>query len=166
MSFDAGRLLDGVGWKLLILLQDNARRSFSELGREVGLSAPAVAERVRRLEEAGLISGYHAAVRWERVGWPITALVRLSGISSEAPAVATLIAETPEVLECHRVTGEDSYILTVVAVSTQHLEQIVDRLIPYGRVTTSLVLSSPVRRRTVGQPEGRGGQGEGGRGGA
>lgn len=152
MAFDPGRLLDGVGWKLLTLLQENARRSFSELGREVGLTAPAVAERVRRLEEAGLITGYHAAVRWERAGWPITALIRLSGIASEAPQVAALVAGTPEVLECHRVTGEDSYILTVVAVSTQHLEQIVDRLIPYGRVTTSLVLSSPVRRRTIGPP--------------
>jgi Lrp/AsnC family leucine-responsive transcriptional regulator len=141
-----------VGWKLLLLLQENARRTFSELGREVGLSAPAVAERVRRLEEAGLIAGYHAVVRWERAGWPITALVRLSGISSEAPAVAGAIAAMPEVLACHRVTGEDSYILTVIAVSTQHLEQIVDALIPYGRVTTSLVLSSPVRRRTVGPP--------------
>jgi Lrp/AsnC family transcriptional regulator, leucine-responsive regulatory protein len=152
MAFESGRLLDGVGWKLLTLLQENARRSFSDLGREVGLSAPAVAERVRRLEEAGLITGYHAAVRWDRAGWPITALVRLSGISSEAPQVAALVAGTPEVLECHRVTGEDSYILTVVAVSTRHLEQIVDGLIPYGRVTTSLVLSSPVRRRTIGQP--------------
>jgi len=153
MSFDSKRLLDGVGWKLLMLLQENARSSYSELGRAVGLSAPAVAERVRKLEEAGMITGYHAAVRWERVGWPITALVRLSGISSEAPQVAGLIAGTPEVLACHRVTGEDSYILTVVAVSTLHLEQIVDRLIPYGRVTTSLVLSTPVRRRMIGPPE-------------
>lgn len=153
MSFESARLLDGVGWKLLTLLQEEARRSYSELGREVGLSAPAVAERMRRLEEAGLITGYHAVVRWERTGWPITALIRLSGISSEAPQVAALVAEMREVLECHRVTGEDSYILTVVAVSTQHLEQIVDRLIPYGRVTTSLVLSSPVRRRTIGPPE-------------
>ena len=152
MTFDTGRLLDGVGWKLLTLLQEHARSSYSELGREVGLSAPAVAERMRKLEEAGIITGYHAAVRWERAGWPITALVRLSGISSEAPHVAGLIAETPEVLACHRVTGEDSYILTVVAVSTLHLEQIVDRLIPYGRVTTSLVLSTPVRRRMIGPP--------------
>ncbi|GAB4423638.1 MAG: Lrp/AsnC family transcriptional regulator [Chloroflexi bacterium OHK40] len=152
MTFDSGRLLDAVGWKLLALLQENARSSYSELGRAVGLSAPAVAERVRRLEEAGVISGYHAAVRWERVGWPITALIRLSGISSEAPQVAGLIASMHEVLECHRVTGEDSYILTVVAVSTAHLEQLVDRLIPYGRVTTSLVLSSPVRWRMIGPP--------------
>ncbi len=153
MTFESRRLLDSVGWKLLALLQENARRSYSELGREVGLSAPAVAERVRRLEEGGIITGYHAAVRWERVGWPITALIRLSGIASEAPQVAAQIAATPEVLECHRVTGEDSYILTVVAVSTAHLEQIVDRLITFGRVTTSLVLSSPVRRRMIGPPE-------------
>jgi Lrp/AsnC family leucine-responsive transcriptional regulator len=152
MSLQTGRLLDGVSWKLLTLLQEDARRSFRELGREVGLSAPAVAERVRRLEEAGVIAGYHAAVRWDLVGWPITALVRLSGIASEAPQVAALLAATPEVLECHRVTGEDSYILTVVASSTRHLEQLVDRLIAHGRVTTSLVLSSPVRRRTIGPP--------------
>src|SRR3712207_1314014 len=112
MSFDSGRLLDGVGWKLLALLQENARSSYSELGRAVGLSAPAVAERVRRLEEAGIITGYHAAVRWERLGWGLAALVRLSGIGSEAPQVAGVITAMPEVLECHRVTGEDSYILT------------------------------------------------------
>lgn len=152
MTFDTGRLLDAVGWKLLALLQEDGRRSFSELGRAVGLSAPAVAERVRRLEEAGVISGYHASVRLDRVGWTIRAFIRLSGIGSEAPQVAAVIAGMPEVLECHRVTGEDSYILSVVARSTAHLEQLVDRLLPFGRVTTSLILSSPVPWRPAGPP--------------
>lgn len=156
MTFDSEHGLDGVSWKLLTLLQANARRSFSELGREVGLSAPAVAERVRRLEEAGVIVGYHAAVSWERLGWTITALVRLGGVSSEAPQVAAQLSSMPEVLECHRVTGEASYILKVVATSMTHLEQIVDQLLPFGHVTTSLVLSSPVRRRAIGQAGKRG----------
>lgn len=155
MTFETGRLLDGVGWKLLALLQENGRRSFSELGRAVGLSAPAVAERVRRLEEAGIITGYHASVRLERIGWTIRALVRVSGIGSEAPQVAATISAMPEVLECHRVTGEDSYILTLVARSTGHLEALVDRLLPFGRVTTSLILSSPVPWRPVGPPGGK-----------
>ncbi|HMQ33115.1 MAG TPA: Lrp/AsnC family transcriptional regulator [Chloroflexaceae bacterium] len=152
MTFESGRLLDAVGWKLLALLQEDGRRSFSELGRAVGLSAPAVAERVRRLEEAGIISGYRASVRLDRIGWTIRAFIRLSGIGSEAPQVAAVITAMPEVLECHRVTGEDSYILTVVARSTTHLEQLVDRLLPFGRVTTSLILSSPVPWRPAGPP--------------
>lgn len=153
MTFDSGRALDDVSWKLLTLLQANGRLSYSELGRAVGLSAPAVAERVRRLEEAGIIMGYHASVSLERIGWTIRALVRISGIGSEAPQVAALIAATREVLECHRVTGEDSYILLVVARSIGHLERIVDQLLPYGRVTTSLILSSPVPLRPAGPPK-------------
>ncbi|HWQ16062.1 MAG TPA: Lrp/AsnC family transcriptional regulator [Roseiflexaceae bacterium] len=153
MTLSTERLLDGVGWKLLALLQEDARRSYSELGRAVGLSAPAVAERVRRLEEAGIITGYHAAVDPQRVGFAILALIRLSGVTDQAPRVSAMIAETPEVLECHRVTGSDSYVLKVVAASIPHLESLIDRLLPFGEVTTSLVLSTPVARRVIRPPD-------------
>jgi Lrp/AsnC family leucine-responsive transcriptional regulator len=122
----------------------------------VGLSAPAVAERVRRLEEAGVITGYHAAVNPQRVGLAILALIRLSGVADQAPLVSAAIAGTPEVLECHRVTGSDSYVLKVVAASIPHLEALIDRLLPFGEVTTSLVLSTPVARRVIRQPNPKG----------
>ena len=152
MTFNSERLLDNVGWKLLTLLQEDARRSFSELGRAVGLSSPAVAERVRRMEEAGIITGYHAAIDPQRVGMQLLAFMRLSEVGDQSTRFADLVADTPEVLECHRLTGSDSYVLKVVAQSITHLETLIDRFVPYGQVTTSLVLSSPVVRRVIKPP--------------
>ena len=151
MTFNSERLLDNVGWKLLALLQEDARRSFSELGRAVGLSSPAVAERVRRMEEAGIITGYHAAIDPQRVGMPLLAFMRLSEVGDQSARFGELVSETPEVLECHRLTGSDSYVLKVVAGSITHLETLIDRFVPYGQITTSLVLSSPVVRRIIKQ---------------
>ena len=154
MTPNPERLLDAVDWKLLALLQEDARRSFSRLGRAVGLSPPAVAERVRRLEEAGVLTGYHAAVDPARVGKPILAFMRLSEVGDRGERMTEqVIASTPEMLECHRVTGTDSYVLKVVAESITHLEALIDRCVPYGHVTTSLVLSSPVVRRPIGPGE-------------
>jgi Lrp/AsnC family leucine-responsive transcriptional regulator len=144
--------LDSLDWKLLTLLQQDARHSYSALGRLIGMSPPAVAERVRRLEALGVITGYHALVEPGRVGLAVQALIRISGVAETAPQVSTGIAVIEEVLECHRVTGEDSYVLRVVATSIAHLEQIVDRLLPFGHVTTALILSSPVKRRNLREP--------------
>lgn len=149
MSFHSERLLDNVGWKLLALLQEDARRSYRELGRAVGLSTPAVAERVRRMEEAGIITGYHASVDPKKLGYDLQALMRLSGVGDRVEAFNGLVARTPEVLECHRVTGSDSYILRVIARSIEDLETLINRFVPYGEVTTSLVLTSPVTRRVI-----------------
>jgi Lrp/AsnC family leucine-responsive transcriptional regulator len=152
MALSSEQLLDGVGWKLLVLLQENARLTYSELGRQVGLSAPAVAERVRKLEEAGIITGYHAVVDPGKVGLAIGALLRLGGVGDRVAQLSQLVVETPEVLECHRLTGSDSYVLRVMAGSIGHLEQLIDRFVPFGEVTTSLVLSSPVVQRVIRQP--------------
>lgn len=149
MTFDSAKLLDPLGQKLLALLQEDARRSYSELGRAVGLSAPAVAERVRRMEEAGIITGYHAAVNPALIGLPVQAFVRLGGVGEHSPRLHDVVADMPEVLECHRVTGDDSYILKVAARSINHLEQIIDQLLRCGDVTTALVLSSPVVWRPI-----------------
>ncbi|MCU0492110.1 MAG: Lrp/AsnC family transcriptional regulator [Chloroflexaceae bacterium] len=149
MTLQSEKLLDGVGWKLLALVQENARRPLSELGREIGLSAPAVAERLRRMEEAGIIGGYHAAVNPALVGWPLLAFVRLSGVSHQVDEVNQVIMETAEVLECHKLTGSDSYVIKVVVASMAHLEGLIHRFLPYAEVTTSLVLSSPVPWRGV-----------------
>jgi Lrp/AsnC family leucine-responsive transcriptional regulator len=141
--------LDGIAWKLLECLQQNARQSFAELGRKVGLSTPAVAERVRRLEEAGVITGYHASLNIAKLGVPIRVLVRLTipGGDLQVSRAVTAIKELPEISKCHRITGAESFILEADVVSIRHLEALIDRLSALGATSTSTVLSSPVERR-------------------
>jgi Lrp/AsnC family leucine-responsive transcriptional regulator len=150
MTFDSA--LDDVAWKLLRELQENARLSYSELGRRVGLTAPAVAERLRRMEDAGIIAGYRVDVRMDRVGLPLQAIVRLRCTEGWCGRFGPLAKDLPEVLECYRVTGSDSYVLRIAVESVQHLESLIDRLNPYGETTTSLVLSTPVPHRTIAPP--------------
>jgi len=149
MTVDQEKLLDDVGWQILVALQDNGRLSFAELGRRVNLSLPAVAERVRRMEEAGVITGYHAAVNMDKLGISIGAFIRVSTAQEGCARVMALAAERPEIRECHRVTETDSYIMKVSVASIAHLEALIDRLMPLGPFATSIVLSSPVVKRVV-----------------
>ncbi len=150
MALDIERLLDETGWRLLEALQENARLSFSELGQRVGLSSPAVTERVRRMEDAGIITGYRAEVNTAKIGYPITAIVRISTPPGEkCTRFSARAQEFAEVLECYRVTGADSLVMKVMVSSVEHLESLIDRLSEYGQLTTSLVLSTPVTRRIV-----------------
>ncbi len=149
MALENERLLDETGWRILEALQDNARLSFSELGQRVGLSSPAVAERVRRMEDAGIISGYRAEVNTAKIGYPITAIMRMHSQGERCSRLNAQVREIPEVLECYRVTGEDCHFMKVMVSSVEHLESLIDRLSMYGQVTTSIVLSTPVTRRIV-----------------
>jgi Lrp/AsnC family leucine-responsive transcriptional regulator len=149
MSRSIERLLDDVGWRILCALQEDARVSFSELGRKVGLSAPAVAERVRRLEDAGIISGYRVELGLERLGLSIEALIRVSAREEDCPALKALARALPEVLECHHVTGSDSFVLRVAVTSVGHLEAVIEKLGRHGTPSTSVILSSPVRSRVL-----------------
>jgi len=143
--------LDEIDWKIAEALQDDARLAYAEIGRRVGLSTPAAAERVRRLEASGIITGYHAEVDFERLGLPVCVVVRLGVSGGEQPLlrVAKAAKSFPEILECHRVTGSDSFILRAQVCSVAHLEYLINRLNPLGTTTTSTVLSSPIRRRTI-----------------
>ena len=141
--------LDSVGWRILTELQDNARISFSELGRRVGLTPPAVAERVRRLEDAGIITGYRVELDVERLGFSMLAFVRLAVRGSTGSEVSRLVASRPEVLECHHVTGDDCYVMKVAVASVRHLEALLEQLLRFGNTTTSIVISSPVTRRVI-----------------
>ncbi len=152
MTFHHENALDEIGWFILRELQQDARLSFHELGRRVGMTAPAVAERVRKMEDAGIIIGYGAKVSPQKMGMPITAVIRMTAIKTHLPETADFIASFPEVLECHRVTGADSYILKVIVSSIPHLEHVINRLVPYGEPATSIVLSSIVSGETV-KPE-------------
>jgi Lrp/AsnC family transcriptional regulator, leucine-responsive regulatory protein len=115
----------------------------------VGLSLPAVAERVRRMEEAGIITGYHAEVSLAQVGLPIIAFIRLNVPRNRYPAFITLMCDLSEVLECHHLSGSDAFILKVGLTSILHLEALIDQLSQHGQTTTSIVLSSPVMRRVI-----------------
>ncbi|RKN44862.1 Lrp/AsnC family transcriptional regulator [Streptomyces hoynatensis] len=143
---------DATDWRLLDALQADGRVGYAELARRVNMSASAVTERVRRLEEAGVISGYTAVVEPERVGLTVLAFVRLRYPHGNYKPFHDLIAATPEVLEAHHVTGEDCFVLKVAARSMRHLEEVTGRVSGLGPVTTSVVYSSPLPRRPLGGP--------------
>jgi Lrp/AsnC family leucine-responsive transcriptional regulator len=140
--------LDHLDWVILELLQNNARLSFSEIGRHVNLSQPAVAERVRRLESEGVICGYHAEINTELIGRPITAIIRIAtqgGVYSDRAAAQ--IMNMKEIVECHKVTGSDCYIMKAMVSSVKHLECVLAELTPFGALNTSVVLDSPIKSR-------------------
>ncbi len=141
--------IDGVGWALLRRLQEQARLSFRELGEAIGLTAPAVAERVRRLEEAGVITGYHAELDLAKAGLPIRAFVHLTSSARQSIRFREVVADIPEIIECHAITGVESYLLKVAVPDVAHLEGLLWKLKDYGEVRTSLVLSTQLARRSV-----------------
>lgn len=150
MAFEIERLLDETGWRLLQELQQNARLSYTELGQRVGLSLPAVTERVRKMEEAGIITGYHAEINLGKLGMPVLGIIHLQDIRGQSCRHAvSAISEIPEVLECLRVTESDSIIVKVVATSVDHLARVIDQLSVYGIPATSIVRSKPVKRLAI-----------------
>ncbi len=144
--------LDATDWALLTELQQNGRAPVTQLARSISLSVSATAERLRRLEESGVISGYTAIVDPEKLGYTILAQLRLKYPSSRYGPLHDLIDATPEVIEAHHVTGEDCFVLKVIATSMRHLEEVSGRIGGLGSVTTSVAYSSPLPRRNVGRP--------------
>jgi Lrp/AsnC family leucine-responsive transcriptional regulator len=139
--------LDSTNRKLIEALQADARLSLAELGRRVGLTAPAVAERIARMEEAGVIRGYHADVDPRALGYELSVILRIRPAARMIPKVAELAQRTPEVTECHRVTGDDCFIMRLHVRDVLHLEELIDTFVPYGQTTTSIMQSSPVPGR-------------------
>lgn len=146
-------LLDDVNVRLLRELQQEPRLTMSELGRRVAMSAPAVTERVRRMEEAGIILGYRLDVNPVPLGLPITVFIRIRPNPGQLPRVAELAQQIPEVVECYRITGEDCFILKAHIPAMDQLDRILDRLLLYGSTTTSIVQSSPVPLRVPPLPD-------------
>lgn len=149
---DRARLLDAVNLRVLSELQADPRLSMSELGRRVGMSAPAVTERVQRLETAGVIVGYRVDIDPAALGMPATALVRIRPGPGQLPRITQLAQETAQVVECHRITGEDCFLLKIHAPSIGELEEILDRFLLFGQTTTSIVVSTPVPARPLPLP--------------
>jgi len=140
-------LLDDVNVALLAELHAEPRITMSALGRRVGMSAPAVTERVQRLQQAGVIVGYHLDIDPAAVGLPVTAFARIRPMPGSLPKIAELAAEIPQVTECYRITGEDCFLVKLHAPAIDQLEAILDRFLVYGNTTTSIVVSTPVPRR-------------------
>lgn len=141
--------MDAIDHALVEALQDDARQSYADLGRTIGLTAPAVAARMRRLEDSGIITGYHAQVDLKKTGYGLVAFIRLSSAPELAKQLGRIAAKTPEILEFHHVTGTEGFVLKVAARSIEHLERVIVLLLPYGQTTTSIVLSSPVTWRRI-----------------
>jgi Lrp/AsnC family transcriptional regulator, leucine-responsive regulatory protein len=139
--------LDATNRQLIAALQTDARLSLAELGRRVGLTAPAVGERLARLEEAGVIRGYHADIDPRALGYDLSVILRIRPAARMIPKVAELAQRTPEVTECHRVTGDDCFIMRLHVRDVLHLEELIDTFVPYGQTTTSIMQSSPVPGR-------------------
>jgi len=145
--------LDTVNLRVLEELQRDPRLTMSELGRRVGMSSPAVTERVRRLEETGVICGYRLELNAEALGLPITAYIRIRPSPGQLSKIAELAQQIPEVVECHRVTGEDCFILKVYIPAINQLDRLLDCFLLYGSTTTTIIQSSPVPLRPPPLPE-------------
>lgn len=140
--------LDDINRDLLDLLQTDGRMSYSELGQRVGLTPPAVAERVRKLEAAGIITGYRAVVDYEALGFPILCIVRLSA-PKRATGLDDKIRAKPQIIEANRVTGEDSHVIRARLRDARELEVLLDDIWDDGDSITNIVTSSPVPRRPM-----------------
>jgi Lrp/AsnC family leucine-responsive transcriptional regulator len=142
------KALDVTDLRLIEELRGEARVSLAELGRRVGLSAPAVGERLSRLERDGTVS-YRVDVDPHALGYTLAAVLRMRPAPRQIPKVAGIARDTPEVVECHRVTGEDCFYMKLHVRSVEHLEEVIDRFTPYGQTTTSIIQSSPVPARAL-----------------
>jgi Lrp/AsnC family leucine-responsive transcriptional regulator len=145
-------LLDDRNRKLLAALMKNPRASIATLARRVGLSAPAVRERLLRLEESGVIKGWRVELDPQALGYPIAILVRVRPMPGQLPKIAKLAQSMPQVTECHRITGEDCFLMRLYLRSLDELDGLLDKFLAYGQTTTSIVQSSPVPLRALPLP--------------
>ena len=141
--------VDQTNVRLLEELQADARLSLAELGRRVGLSSPAVAERLARLEQEGVIRGYHADIDPRALGYVLGVVIRIRPAPRELRKVADVARDTLEIVQCDRVTGEDCYVMRAFVRDVEHLEEVIDRFAIYGQTTSSIVQSSPVPSRGI-----------------
>jgi len=142
-------MTDAIDRQILDELQTNGRISYRELGDQVGLSAPAVTERIRRLERNGVITGYRADVDPGALGFPMLAIVRIHSAGPKSHMIDELAEQMDEVVECHRVTGSESHVLRVRLRDVEHLGELVEQFWDYGDTITNIVTSTPVAHRSV-----------------
>lgn len=139
--------LDTTDVQLLNALTTDARTSIAELARLVGLSPPSVSERIKRMEDVGLIEGYAARINPKALGFSLAAWLRIRPVPGQLQKVAGILNDVPEIVECDRITGEDCFIARAHVRSVEDLERLIDKIIPYAMTNTSIIQSSPVERR-------------------
>jgi Lrp/AsnC family leucine-responsive transcriptional regulator len=153
-SFDnVSSILDATNLDILRLLLDEPRLAMSEIARRVGMSAPAVTERVQRMQDAGVIRGARLDVDQAALGLGITAFVRVRPMPGQLQNISELARKTPEIVECHRITGEDCFIMKVLVGRVELLETVLDEILRFGNTTSSIVQSTPVPLRAPPLPE-------------
>jgi Lrp/AsnC family transcriptional regulator, leucine-responsive regulatory protein len=141
--------IDDIDCSILVELQANARIAFAELGRRVGLSTPAVIERVRRLEQSQVITGYRALIDPAKVGLPVRAFVKVTVAGDKLAKFSAIVRKLPEVVQCHRVTGAESFMVQVAVRDVLHMEEVIDSMMPYVATNTSMILASPVAWNSI-----------------
>lgn len=141
--------VDGISWKIISALQKNSRQSLKALADEVGLSMPAVSERVKRLEEAGVIEGYSARISTESLGYGVEAIIGMTTSKADKTKLMRLLENRSEVIECMHVTGADSYLIRVITLDLRHLESFVGFINHLGETRTSIVMSHPIKQRAI-----------------
>lgn len=140
---------DDINWSILMLLQQNARFTNAEIGRRVGLSSPAVAERIKKMEDLGIIKGYRADIAHTTTGHRLRAIVTLKVFSGRLKPFLDVVKNYTEVINCYRITGVENIIMEVILYDQQHLEEFIDRVIQYGETKTHIVLSNVIENRPI-----------------
>ncbi len=141
--------LDTISWKILDCLQQNARQSNTEIARRVGITSPAVAERIKKMEDAGIIEGYHAKVSHFETGHQLKAIITLRAFMGRLKPFISNVSSFSEVVNCYRITGNENIIMEVVLNNQKHLEKFIDQLITYGETRTHIVLSNIVENNPL-----------------
>lgn len=136
--------LDTLNWDILTVLQANSRASFAEIGRQVGLTPPAVAERVKKMEDMGILEGYRAHLSYTELGYQLKAIITLRAFMGKLKPFLDMVTSLEEIVNCYRITGNENIIMEVVLRDQFHLEQFIDKLIQYGETRTHIVLSDIV----------------------
>lgn len=136
--------IDKLNWKILEKLQANARESFANIGRSIGLTAPAVGERVKKMEDLGIITGYHAKVSHSHTGHQLKAIITLRAFMGKLKPFLAIVDSFDEVVNCYRITGNENIVMEVVLKDQFHLEKFIDKLIQYGETRTNIVLSQVI----------------------
>ena len=142
-------LMDALNWKILKCLQENARQSNAEIGRVVGISSPAVSERIKKMEDVGVINGYKTIVSSYEVGYQLKAIITIRAFMGKLKPFLTKVKSFDEVLNCYRITGNENFVLEVMLKNQKHLEQFIDQLISYGETKTQIVLSNVIENTAI-----------------
>ena len=142
-------LMDALNWKILKCLQENARQSNAKIGRIVGISSPAVSERIKKMEDVGVINGYKTIVSPYEVGYQLKAIITIRAFMGKLKPFLTKVKSFDEVLNCYRITGNENFVLEVMLKNQKHLEQFIDQLISYGETKTQIVLSNVIENAAI-----------------